>query len=118
VTGKQTVGGLVALNWFGGLVSRSYSSGSVTGEGNVGGLVGVNSQGTVSDSFWNTQTSGLATSDGGTGKTTAEMKNITTFSAAGWNIVAVANPGMRNTAYAWNIIDGQTYPFVSWQGVA
>jgi hypothetical protein len=54
-------------------------------------------------------------SDGGTGKTTAEMKSITTFSGAAWNIVAVASVGVRNPAYIWNIVTGVTYPFLSWQ---
>jgi hypothetical protein len=77
--------------------------------------VGENSDGTVNDSLWDIQTSGQPTSDGGTGKTTTEMRNIATFMGAGWNIVAVANPGARDPAYAWNIVDGETYPFLSWQ---
>jgi hypothetical protein len=112
VTGKEGAGGLVGTN--NGTVSNSYSSGSVTGSNFTGGLVGY-SEGTVSNSFWDTQTSGQSTSDGGTGKTTAEMKNITTFSGAAWNIIAVANPGTRNPAYTWNIANGVTYPFLSWQ---
>jgi hypothetical protein len=112
VTGDRDVGGLVGHN--DGTVSNSYSTGNVTGYSEVGGLVGTGS-GTVSNSFWDIQTSGQSTSDGGTGKTTAEMKDIDTFSGAGWNIIAVANPGTRNPAYTWNIVDDQTYPFLSWQ---
>jgi len=95
-------------------VSNSYSTGSVTGNDHVGGLVGY-SEGTASDSFWDTETSGQATSAGGTGKTTAEMQHITTFVEAGWNIVAVANPGTHNPSYTWNIVNEQTYPFLSWE---
>jgi hypothetical protein len=98
-----------------GTVSKSYSTGSVTGYSSVGGLVGTNEGGTVSNSFWDTETSGQATSDGGTGKTTMEMKSIATFSDAGWNIIAVANPNTRNPAYIWNIVNGVTYPFLNWQ---
>jgi hypothetical protein len=87
----------------------------VAGEGFVGGLVGLNEDSTVSDSFWDTETSGQATSAGGTGKNTTEMKDIATFSGAGWNITAVANPGTRNLSYIWNIVNGLTYPFLSWQ---
>ena len=106
------VGGLVGFNF--GTVSNSYSTGSVSGsEEYVGGLVGDNYHGTVSNSFWDTETSGQATSDGGTGKTTAEMKSIATFSA--WDIIAVANPNIRNPAYIWNIVDDETYPFLSWE---
>jgi len=46
------------------------------------------------------------------------MKNIATFSGAGWNVVTVADPSTRNTSYTWNIVDGQTYPFLSWQPVS
>jgi len=106
----NVAGGLVGGNY--GTVSNSYSTGSVTGSSQVGGLVGV---GTGSNSFWDTQTSGQATSDGGTGKTTAEMKSIATFSGAGWNMIAVANPGTCNPSYIWNIVNGVTYPFLSWQ---
>jgi hypothetical protein len=61
------------------------------------------------------QTSGQATSDEGTGKTTIEMRNIATFAGVGWNIAEVLNPGDTDPAYVWNIVDGQTYPFLSWQ---
>jgi hypothetical protein len=118
VTGEEDVGGLLGDN--AGIVSNSYSTGSVTGTTKVGGLVGMDygrllGLGAASSSFWDTETSGQATSAVGTGKTTAEMKSITTFSDAAWNIVAVANLGIRNSAYIWNIVDGQTYPFLSWQ---
>jgi len=76
--------------------------------------VGVNI-GTISNSFWDTETSGQATSDGGTGKNTTEMKDIAAFSGAGWNITTVANPGTRNPTCIWNIVDDQIYPFLCWQ---
>jgi len=107
------IGGLVGKNY--GTVNKSYSTGSVSGNESVGGLVGVNEGGTVSNSFWDTQTSGQSTSDGGTGKTTTQMNNIATFSGAAWNIIAVGGPGARNPAYIWNIVNYETYPFLSWQ---
>jgi len=76
------------------------------------------SNNTVSNCFWDTETSGQTTSAGGTGKTTAEMKDFTTFSGATWNITAVANSGTRNPAYIWNIVDDVTCPFLSWQPVS
>jgi len=117
VTGSTYVGGAVGNNW--GNVSYSYSTGTVTGNEEVGGLVGrnlvgENIEGTVTDSFWDTEASGQATSAGGTGQTTAEMKNIATFSAAHWNIRAVANSGTRSPSYTWNIVNGVTCPFLSW----
>jgi hypothetical protein len=116
VTGNHSVGGLVGFIDRGTL-SKCYAMGKVAGDSGVGGLVGDNYEGTVSDSFWDTETSGQASSDGGTGKTTAEMRDTVTFLDADWNIVAVADSGTRNTGYVWNIVDGQTYPFLSWQPV-
>ena len=110
VTGEWLVGGLVGHNR--GTVSNSYSSGVVSGSEDVGGLVGRNYDAIVSNSFWDIQTSGQTTSDGGTGKTTAEMKSIATFTS--WDIIAVT-PGQTNSAYIWNIVDDETYPFLSWQ---
>ena len=116
VTGNSNVGGLAGVN--AGNVSSSYSSGNVVGEQDVGGLVGFNQTGgAVSNSFWDIQTSGQATSDGGTGKNTTEMKDIVTFLVAGWNITTVDNPDTRNPSYIWNIVDTVTYPFLSWQSV-
>ena len=83
----------------------------------AGSLVGEN-RGTVSNSFWDVRTSGQATSDGGTGKTTTEMQDISTFSDAGWKITAVANSGTPTPSYIWNTVDGETYPFLSWQPVS
>jgi hypothetical protein len=111
VTGDEGVGGLVGLNAR-GAVRNSYSIGSVTGSNYVGGLVGNTDEGIVNNSFWDTEASGQATSAGGTGKTTEEMQDITTFSEAGWDIIAVANPGSRNPSFTWNIVDDETYPFI------
>ncbi|MDH4270195.1 MAG: hypothetical protein OEV52_07865, partial [Dehalococcoidia bacterium] len=114
------VGGVVGLNLWGS-ISSCYSTGTVSGKRPVGSLVGENSEGTVNNSFWDTETSGQATSDGGTGKATAEMQDIDTFTDTEtegldepWDITAIA-PGETNDAYTWNIVDGQTYPFLSWQ---
>jgi hypothetical protein len=121
VTGYTNVGGLVGLN--DDTVSNCYSSAWVTGEQNVGGLVGAN-EGTVRDSFWDVEASAIEESDGGTGKSTAEMKDIATFTDTEtegleepWDIAAV-NPGETNLDYVWNIVDGETYPFLSWESVA
>jgi hypothetical protein len=114
VTGHSSVGGLVGISWY-GTVSNCYATGSVTGERQIGGLVGSDHEGTVNNSFWDTETSGQATSDGGTGKNTTEMQDIATFSGAAWDITAVANPSTRNSSYIWNIVDDETYPFLSWQ---
>jgi hypothetical protein len=113
VIGSGCIGGLVGVN-FQGTVNNCYSNGNVNGEDCVGGLVGGNIEYTVSNSFWDIETSGQATSNGGTGKSTVAMQNITTFSGAGWDITEVSL-NETNPAYVWNIVDGLTYPFLSWQ---
>lgn len=112
VTSETGASGLAGQN--NGTISNSYSTGSVTGSNSTGGLVGYN-EGTVGNSFWDIETTGQATSAGGTGKTTAEMQHVTTFLEAGWNIIGVANPGAPNPSYTWNIVNEQTYPFLSWE---
>ena len=112
VSGDSGVGGLVGVNK--DIVDNCYATGSVTGNSYVGGLVGWNPD-IVSNSFWDTQTSGQDTSDGGIGRTTAQMKSLTTFSGAGWDISSVGGSDERNPAYIWNIVNGLTYPFLSWQ---
>jgi len=114
VTSENSVGGLVGENFEGGTIINSYSTSSVTGNFSIGGLVGENT-GTVSNSFWDTETSGQGSSAGGEGKTTAEMHDIDTFSGVAWDICAVGGPSERNPAYIWNIVDDETYPFLSWE---
>jgi len=120
VSGSSKVGGLVGWNYH-AYVHRSYSTGALSGEDRVGGLIGGRMEGIVSDSFWNAESSGMAISDGGTGKTTADMRSMATFvdtTTTGldepWRMTSVS-PGETDPTYAWNIVDGQTYPFLSWQ---
>jgi hypothetical protein len=120
VSGEWYVGGLVGDNDSTGVVSSSFATSNVTGDSFVGGLVGSN-WGTVSDSFWDTGTSGVNESDGGTGQTTAAMQDITTFADTSteglvkpWDITAVA-AGETIDSFIWNIVTGQTYPFLGWQ---
>ena len=72
VEGDERVGGLVGNNR--DIVTESYATGSVEGDTSVGGLVGEQIGGETSDSYWDTETSGQSTSDGGTGLTTSEMQ--------------------------------------------
>jgi len=67
-----------------GIINNCYSTGAATGSASVGGFLGED-YGTVTHSFWDTETSGNATSDGGTGKTTAQMKVQATFTDVDWD---------------------------------
>jgi hypothetical protein len=118
VAGNDHVGGLAGENIYGGIIDESYSicsvSGNETAYSYIGGLVGYNFEATVTESFWDIESSGQSHSGGGMGKNTTEMQSIATFSDAGWNIIAVAL-NETNPTYIWNIIDNVTYPFLSWQ---
>ncbi|MCK4979554.1 MAG: PKD domain-containing protein [Candidatus Delongbacteria bacterium] len=87
VSGDVVIGGLVGRN-SNSTISNCYSTGSVNGFDNyTGGLVGCNYNSEVNNSFWDTETSGQSWSDGGTGKTTAEMQTQSTFTDAGWDFI-------------------------------
>ncbi len=111
VSGFHPVGGLVAHN--AGTVTQCYSVGRIGDDSITGGLVGVNELGAVvSQSFWNTETSGRTTSAGGTGKTTAEMQTAQTFLDAGWDFVGETANGTEDV---WWIEEGKDYPHLSWE---
>jgi uncharacterized membrane protein len=95
-------GGLVGSNWD-GIVANCYSTVSVDG-GNTGGLVG-SSSGSITNSYWDIETSGepnmcgYGNCDNSYGKTTSEMHHQSTFTD--WDFI--------NT---WNIGENQTYPYL------
>ncbi len=113
-TGNNT-GGLAGWN-YDSTINNCYSTGSVNGAGDyTGGLIGRNfGNSTVSDSFWDMETSGQATSAAGTGLTTAEMQTPATFTDAGWDFVGETANG---TDDYWDIdgINNDGYPYLSWQ---
>ncbi|MES2257234.1 MAG: MBG domain-containing protein [Pseudomonadota bacterium] len=81
-------GGLVGINL--GQISNSYATGAITSGPNNGGLVGTGAVTLVSNSYWDTQQSGIATSPGGgAGKTTAQLQQLSTFS--GWDFSSTWN---------------------------
>jgi len=126
VCGHWCVGGLVgdnvgqsgpgvALGSGDGTVTQCYSTGAVSGSGSVGGLVGQNTgdwgcAGIVDGCFWDTQTSGQATSAGGTGLTTAEMQMAKTLLDAGWDFVGEVNNG---THEVWQMPEEGGYPVLA-----
>lgn len=102
VTGLGSLGGLVGNNSY-GKISSCYASGPVLAafvDGmSAGGLVGSAYDGEVTKSYWNTETSGMLTSVGGTGLTTANMKLQASFS--GWNFVS-----------SWSLVAGKSFPLL------
>jgi hypothetical protein len=110
VSGKCRVGGLVGYAEV-STMTQCYSTGPVSGTEDVGGLVGLLFSQAVSGCFWDVQTSGQATSVGGTGLTTAEMQTAQTFLDAGWDFVGETANGTEDI---WWIDDGKDYPRLWW----
>jgi len=102
VTSNEMTGGLLG----GGLeviITNCYSKGYVYGiDDNLeGGLIGYREiSSPITNSYWDNETSNQSLSDGGIGKTTAEMKCIDNYES--WDI---------DTLSAENINDG--YPYLS-----
>ncbi len=109
-SGSSSIGGLAGDDngyWVTSLITTSYATGNVTGGNgstNVGGLVGVHdwTNVIVTNSYWDTQTTGQSTSAGGTGQTTAQFKSglPSGFDSTVWGISATINNG---------------YPYLLWQ---
>jgi filamentous hemagglutinin family protein len=99
VSGTLAGGGLVGNNL--GSIATSFAAGLVQQVGGaVGGLVGTGT-GPVTDSYWNLDTSGVATSAGGSGLSNAQMLNGQTASFGGFNFGAI-----------WSFIPGASYPYL------
>jgi hypothetical protein len=96
--GGACAGGLIGLS--SGPVARCFSKGTLAGTGNAGGLIGLNYS-SVFQSFWDTQTSLMDTSEGGVGKDTALMQSRATYRCWG------------NTV--WTLNDGTDYPRLAWE---
>ena len=104
VDGIADVGGLVGNLGLIATIESAYAVGDVQGATDIGGLVGWNNRDlhdNVTNSFWDAQI-GPDESKGGTGKTTAEMMQQTTFT--NWDFKAT-----------WAISGGNAYPYLQWQ---
>ncbi|MEM4330978.1 MAG: ZmpA/ZmpB/ZmpC family metallo-endopeptidase-related protein, partial [Candidatus Pacearchaeota archaeon] len=122
VSGSSYVGGFLGSS-YNITILNSYSTGNVSGSSYVGGFIGNFSLGSISNSFFDNQTSGVLTPcgvgncpSGIQGKTTAQMKNISTYRNAGWDIKEYdfedlnVNEGypflgseIKNSSYIWFI---------------
>lgn len=84
VNGGQNVAGGLIGSFVNGVLVNSYSTAKVNGVDFVGGLVGDNTSISCVNSYWDIQTSNQTTSVCGIGKTTLQMKKLSTFS--NWDI--------------------------------
>lgn len=110
------------------VIENIYATGKVSADGEgVGGLIGNDGNGISGvNSFWDKQTTEKNTSDGGTGKTTDEMKNVSTFTntaTAGldepWDFVGNPNND-EGEDDIWSIDANANngYPCLTWQANA
>ncbi len=108
VTGDEYVGGLIGSNT-GAVINviNCYSTGQITATSTpVGGLVADdnNNGANIINCFWDTDTSGQAASDGGTGITTAQALTEATYTGAGWDFTN-----------DWIMWENDTRPFLRWE---
>jgi hypothetical protein len=116
VSGTASVGGLVGFNEQ-GILTNCYATGLNNGTaGNVGGFVGGDNSGSMNSCFWDTQTSGMTDGVGNvdpdpigvTGKITADMQMLLTFTSAGWDFVSEDTNGTNDI---WRMcVDDINYP--------
>ena len=120
VKGNKVVrGGFAATNASGATITASFSTGSHTGTGTgtgattaSGGLVATHTGSTVTNSYWDTTTSGITATGAGTGKTTSELQTPTTRTGiyAGWNVDA--DPTETGTQDGWDFGTASQYPAI------
>ncbi len=108
--GRLYAGGLVGFDSAQN-VQRAYATGAVSATGGntraAGGLLAGRSSGSVTDSYWNTTSTGQAASlGGGTGVASAALLQAATYSS--WDI---ANSG--SAGKTWRIYEGATAPLLS-----
>ena len=111
VVGDSEAGGLIGGNT--GDVKISYSTGLVSGRSTVGGLVGRNSGGgSITESYWDTDTSGRTTGSYGQAKNTAELQLPTSTSDIylNWN-VDLNGDSMNDDP--WDFGTASQYPVLS-----
>ncbi|MGD0142967.1 MAG: filamentous hemagglutinin N-terminal domain-containing protein [Rhizomicrobium sp.] len=107
INGGSYVGGLVGAS--DGPISNSYSVGMVSGYSIVGGFVGLNnSAGVLSDSYWDTKTSG--TNVGVAVDDNDEAGNVKPETTA--TLQASLLPGLSGPT--WAIAPG-SFPYLQWQ---
>ncbi|MEG1857069.1 MAG: GLUG motif-containing protein, partial [Acinetobacter sp.] len=100
------IGGLVGDN--AGIIRNSYASGNVIGTAG-GGLIGFSLGGQISNSFWNSETSGKAASaGGGTGLSTLQMFDKNYFTGFDFGSVW-GNGDNQTTPYLLNLANNQVF---------
>ena len=132
VSAATAVGGLVGQQQVSSSnVTNSYSTGRVSrstgSDTTIGGLIGQVTAGSVTASYWDTSTSGLTTSAGGSGvvgKTTRQLQTPTGYNGiyANWNTnldgdttTGEATTGNDNP---WTFGNKMQYPMLDYDGMS
>ena len=102
------VGGLVGHVYDEGIITASYATGRVGGS-REGGLVGDDEGGTITNSYWDTRTSGQGSGSPGSGRTTSQLQSPTSYSGiyGSWN-VDIDEDNMNDNP--WNFGTSSQYP--------
>jgi len=112
-------GGIAGEN--SGVINRCYFAGTTNGSVARNGVAPA--AGTITNTFWDSIVSGT-TSGGGTPKTTAEMKNVRTYTDPSWSTGLTSAWDFLNNPYSdsatndyWNIATGYNngYPFFTYE---
>ena len=102
------VGGLVGHVYDEGIITASYATGRVDGR-NEGGLVGDDEGGAITNSYWDTRTSGQGSGSPGSGRTTSQLQSPTGYSGiyGSWNL-DIDEDNMNDEP--WNFGTSSQYP--------
>jgi hypothetical protein len=102
VIGAGEVAGISGRNY--GSISFTYNRGYVNGTGGYCGAINGYGSGSITNSYWDKENSGLTTSNGGTGKTAAEMKSQSAYPnwdfTDTWEILSTLNDGYPQLTWA------------------
>jgi len=112
--GHRDIGGLIGSNH--NAVFRCYATGNISGDeqwDQYAGIAGYEQTWgqEINNCFWDTQTTNMTTSKGGTGKNTVLMYNQNTYLAAGWDF---ADENTNGTDDTWTMPPGD-YPHLAWE---
>jgi hypothetical protein len=109
VSGVRNIGGLVGEHDEGSTITNSYATGAVSGNQDIGGLVGRNVSSTITNSYWDRDTTGttIGVGTGSSTGTTGIYSSTNTVNA--FNQITYAGFDFTND---WFMIEGETRPFL------
>ena len=126
VMGRFAVGGLVGVTQ-GGTIAASYATGIVSGHDALGGLVAISTSVlvfetrvilpvTIINSYWDIQTTGQSSGQGGVGKSTQELQAPGDYRGiyADWNLDVDGSPGADRP---WRFGESDQYPVLQQGGM-